>query len=120
LRKAPGVYFWAGIMNRDEQKQILGFIERALAGEPGVPLPPMDLEADAIIRALFVRNPEAAYRITKLAMALEREVEALRVAASTGVETKMSGRLMWWFVRRKAATTRRESQLPVMEVTTNG
>jgi hypothetical protein len=29
----------------------------------------MDVEADAIIRALFVRNPEAAYRVTMLAMA---------------------------------------------------
>ncbi len=30
----------------------------------------MDVEADAIIRALFVRNPDAAYRVTMLAMSL--------------------------------------------------
>lgn len=30
----------------------------------------MDIEADAIIRALFKRNPDAAYRITMLAMSL--------------------------------------------------
>ncbi len=28
------------------------------------------MEADAIIRAYFKRNPDAAYRITKLAMSL--------------------------------------------------
>lgn len=30
----------------------------------------MDVEADAIIRALFKRNPDAAYRVTMLAMSL--------------------------------------------------
>ncbi len=41
-------------------------MERAVGGIQ----PPIDIEADAIIRALFARNPDAAYRITKLAMAL--------------------------------------------------
>ncbi|HQT46883.1 MAG TPA: hypothetical protein PLY97_06630 [Acidocella sp.] len=31
---------------------------------------PMDVEADAIIRALFKCNPDAAYRVTMLAMSL--------------------------------------------------
>lgn len=36
----------------------------------------MDVEADAIIRALFVRNPDAAYRVTMLAMSLSAQIEA--------------------------------------------
>jgi len=107
-------------MNRDEQKQILGFIERAVTGSPGSPPPPMDLEADAIIRALFVRNPEAAYRVTTLAMAMERELEALRAAAGTGGEARTRGLLGWWFIRRKVAAGRRDPRLPAMEATTNG
>jgi hypothetical protein len=46
---------------------ILAFFERTL----GRAQPPMDIEADAIIRALFVRNPDAAYRVTMAAMALQ-------------------------------------------------
>ncbi len=62
-------------MNRDEQKAITQFIEGAIGGDA----PPMDVEADAIIRALFVRNPEAAYRVTMLAMAkVERPRETVR------------------------------------------
>ena len=38
----------------------------------------MDVEADAIIRALFVRNPDAAYRVTMLAMSLLETAEAQR------------------------------------------
>ncbi len=38
----------------------------------------MDVEADAIIRALFVRNPDAAYRVTMLAMSLLATAEAPR------------------------------------------
>jgi hypothetical protein len=53
-------------VTRDEQKAITEFVDRAVGGIQ----PPMDIEADAIIRALFARNPDAAYRITKLAMAL--------------------------------------------------
>jgi len=45
---------------------IKAFIERAVAGGQ----PDVDVEADAIIRALFKRNPEAAYRVTRLAMSL--------------------------------------------------
>ncbi len=64
-------------MNRDEQKAITRFIEGAVGRDDL----PMDVEADAIIRALFVRNPEAAYRVTMLAMAqFERPREAVRMA----------------------------------------
>lgn len=41
---------------------------QAVADAPG----PLDVEADAIIRAYFVRNPDAAYRVTMLAMELAR------------------------------------------------
>ncbi len=53
-------------MTREEHQAILAFVERTVGGVQ----PPMDVEADAIIRALFVRNPDAANRMTMLAMAL--------------------------------------------------
>ena len=59
-------------MTRDQQKCIIDFIVRAT--EPGQPEP--DVEADSIIRALFVRNPDAAYRLTMLAMAQDMELKA--------------------------------------------
>ncbi len=65
-------------MTREEHRQITEFFNRALHGKDGAPPAPMDFEADAIIRALFVRNPEAAYRITMLAVAQARELEMLR------------------------------------------
>jgi hypothetical protein len=63
-------------VTREEQKSITHLIGRAVNGADGMPPPPMDIEADAIIRALFVRNPEAAYRVTMLAIGLERALEA--------------------------------------------
>ncbi|WP_297492969.1 hypothetical protein [Acidocella sp.] len=33
----------------------------------------VDVEADAIIRAFFKRNPDAAYHVTRLAMALSAQ-----------------------------------------------
>lgn len=62
-------------MTRDEQKSITGFIERAIKLDLEAPL---DVEADAIIRALFKRNPEAAYRITMLAMAQDAELTDIK------------------------------------------
>jgi hypothetical protein len=58
-------------MTHDEHRAILAFIEHNVGGVQ----PPMDVEADAIIRALFVRNPDAAYRITMLAISLAPPVE---------------------------------------------
>ena len=48
-----------------EHQTILAFLDKMLrdAAEE-----PFDLEADAIIRAYFKRNPESAYRITIMAM----------------------------------------------------
>lgn len=53
-------------MTLQEHKTILAFLDHAL----GDPQEPLDVEADAIIRAYFKRNPDAAYRVTKLAMSL--------------------------------------------------
>jgi hypothetical protein len=53
-------------VTREEHSDIREFIDRVVSGEQ----PPLDVEADAIIRALFVRNPDAAYRMTMLALAL--------------------------------------------------
>jgi hypothetical protein len=81
-------------MNRDEQKQITALVDRALAeGPDGVPVE-MDVEADAIIRALFVRNPEAAYRVTKLAVMQSEEIEMLR-----GLLAALSKRRRGWLMR---------------------
>lgn len=54
-------------MDLQEHKAILNFLDHMLRDAAEEPL---DLEADAIIRAYFKRNPEAAYRITKLAMSM--------------------------------------------------
>jgi hypothetical protein len=63
-------------VTRDEHKAIIEFIERTVNGVQ----PPMDIEADAIIRALFKRNPDAAYRITMLAMSLNGPPPSARPA----------------------------------------
>lgn len=54
-------------MDLQEHKSILAFLDHLLRSAAEEPL---DLEADAIIRAYFKRNPEAAYRITRFAMEL--------------------------------------------------
>jgi len=56
-------------VTRDEHRDIIAFIADAVRQDDATDQAPLDVEADAIIRALFVRNPEAAYRVTKLAMA---------------------------------------------------
>ncbi len=65
-------------MTREEHRQITEFFTLALHGKDVGPPAPMDFEAEAIIRALFVRNPEAVYRITMLAVAQARELQMLR------------------------------------------
>ncbi len=66
-------------MTRDEQKSITAFVAAAAAASE----PELDVEADAIIRALFVRNPAAAYRITMLAMAQQAQLAACRPIAAS-------------------------------------
>jgi len=64
------------LVTRDEHQDIIAFIDEAVRQDDSAA--PLDVEADAIIRALFVRNPEAAYRVTKLAMAQRGELERMR------------------------------------------
>lgn len=59
-------------MTQQEHKNILAFLDRVLSG----PHAPLDIEADAIIRAYFKRNPDAAYRVTMMAMNLAEPVAA--------------------------------------------
>ncbi len=44
-------------MTREEQKSITGFIEQAVSPKALDQVAPLDVEADAIIRALFIRKP---------------------------------------------------------------
>ncbi len=93
-------------MTRDEQKQIIEFIERAMGAGFDVANATIDIEADAIIRALFVRNPDAAYRVTMLAMRQAEELDWLRVKPCGSNELKVRG--LWaklqglkrWFQRQ--------------------
>lgn len=82
-------------MNRDEQRQITALIDRALTDDAGVSAGALDVEADAIIRALFVRNPEAAYRVTKLAVMQSQEIERLRSLLAELSQVRRSG----WLTR---------------------
>jgi len=65
--------------------------------------PPMDIEADAIVRALFKRNPDAAYRMTALAMSLSAQVAAVTPAASPRPKSWLAG----LFDKRAAVLERR-------------
>jgi hypothetical protein len=78
-----------GRVTREEHKDILEFIGQAVNDAPG----PLDVEADAIIRAQFVRNPDAAYRVTMLAleMAKCRQAQARRPAWHRWLKM-----LLWW------------------------
>jgi hypothetical protein len=66
---------------------------------------PMDIEADAIIRAMFVRKPDAAYRMTMLAMSLS-ETAAAPVPLTEVVRQK--GWLAGLFDRQERVAARRE------------
>lgn len=72
-------------MDLQEHKTILAFLDHMLHTAADEPL---DLEADAIIRAYFKRNPEAAYRITRLAMGM------MHVAVTSSPDTA-SRRRRW-------------------------
>jgi hypothetical protein len=82
-------------MNRDEQRQITALIDRALTDDSVASAGVMDVEADAIIRALFVRNPQAAYRVTKLAIMQSEEIERLRATLAALSQARRSG----WLTR---------------------
>ncbi len=66
----------------------------------------MDIEADAIIRALFKRNPDTAYRVTMLAMSL-----AAAMAVAPPAEPPRPRHWNWllaWLEKRGALHLRRE------------
>ena len=72
-------------MTNEERDLITRFIERVGGAQPGgfapgtaqaAPLPPIDREADALIADLFVRHPEARYRITQTAFVQEHALVA--------------------------------------------
>jgi len=107
-------------MNRDEQKQILALIDRALNGTPTSPVRTMDIEADAIIRALFVRNPEAAYRVTMLAVSQAQEIEALQGALAAPDRTAALGLLSRFFSKRAVTDASRDRRLRVLERPVSG
>jgi len=52
-------------VTRDQHIAILAFLDSTLSGD----LAPLDVEADAIIRAYLKRHPDAAYYLTMRAMA---------------------------------------------------
>mgnify|MGYP006870044580 CR=1 FL=1 len=58
-------------VTRQEHESILTFLEATLHRA----VEPLDVEADAIIRAYFKRHPDAAYHVTKLAMALSAPLQ---------------------------------------------
>ncbi len=58
-------------MTLHEHKRILAFLDLVLNGEHS----PLDIEADAVIRAYFKRHPDTAYRLTMMAMSLLQTAE---------------------------------------------
>jgi hypothetical protein len=103
------------ILTRDQQKSITEFIELAAKPPDSAPKAPIDVEADAIIRALFVRNPEAAYRMTMLAMA---QVEELAKVKTELDDERRSFRGTWLSRLLKRQETlrrshRRDPRLPI-------
>lgn len=60
-------------VTHEEHMSILAFLGRLMGGAQEA----VDVEADAIIRAFFKRNPDAAYHVTKLAMTLAARTEQL-------------------------------------------
>lgn len=65
-------------VTHEEHMSILAFLGRLMGGAQES----VDVEADAIIRAFFKRNPDAAYHMTKLAMALSSQTAQLPVQQS--------------------------------------
>jgi hypothetical protein len=99
--------FREGTVTREEQKSITSFIELAVKPVAIAQKAPFDVEADAIIRALFVRNPEAAYRVTMLAMA---QAEALTRMKAELDEERKSFRRNWLSRLLKKPDSLRRSQ----------
>lgn len=97
--RGAGIVTLSKSMTREEHQAIIAFVDRTLGGAQ----PPMDVEADAIIRALFVRNPDAAYRMTMLAMSLTAAAERPGPAR----RSRPGGWLAKFFTRREEVAARR-------------
>jgi hypothetical protein len=65
-------------VTREQHIAILGFLDSTLSGD----LEPLDVEADAIIRAYLKRHPDAAYYLTMRAMRTAAVPEAAEVVAA--------------------------------------
>ncbi len=77
-------------MTREEHMDILAFFDRVMHSADAA----VDVEADAIIRAMFKRNPDAAYHVTKLAMELAAQPAQASPQAATPTQT---GKPRQWF-----------------------
>jgi hypothetical protein len=67
---------------------IIGFLDSTLSGD----LAPLDVEADAIIRAYLKRHPDAAYHLTMRAMsAVVTAAPAAEAAAPREQKSWLSG-----------------------------
>jgi len=93
-------------VTREQHLAILAFIDSATAGAQ----PPIDVEADAIIRALFKRNPDLAYRMTMLAMSLS-PAPAVQAAEPELKDLPRKSWLSGLFERRDSPPARREPVL---------
>ena len=71
----PGFAAYTLSVTHEEHMSILAFLGRLMGGAKES----IDVEADAIIRAFFKRNPDAAYHAIKLAMSLSAQPEKLAV-----------------------------------------
>lgn len=81
-------------MTREEHMDILAFFDRVINSADVA----VDVEADAIIRAMFKRNPDAAYHVTKLAMELAAQPAPLPAQPSTPeAAPKHAGKPRQWF-----------------------
>ncbi|MCB5944601.1 hypothetical protein [Acidocella sp. KAb 2-4] len=78
-------------MTREEHMDILAFFSRVMSKAEG----PVDVEADAIIRAMFKRNPDAAYHVTKLAMALSAAPAEAQTQPSSPAKPERRRRRLW-------------------------
>jgi hypothetical protein len=83
-------------VTREQHIAILDFLNSTLSGD----LAPLDVEADAIIRAYLKRHPDAAYYLTMRAMACSAPV----VQGKTGPRAQRSW-LSGIFERRQPAVS---------------
>ncbi len=102
-------------MTREEHKSIIEFVEAAVRVDNDEPAARFDVEADAIIRALFVRKPDAAYRITMLAMAQQKELAQLLAERREAKAKFRSGWLAWLLNKRGRQRYRRDPRMSAVQ-----